>query len=164
MLLVATLPAIAAGVLLGVVTFAGARPLIDLMGEEAGGDVLPMVRVIAAFVPVAVAYEVLLAATRALDDLASTLVIDRIVRPVVQLVAILPVLAGASLPVVAAAWCAPFAVRACSSRRAGCGACCRPRRRPRSCRATARSPASSGATPGRAASRASSRRSSSAST
>ncbi len=109
-LLVATLPAIAAGVLLGVVTFAGARPLIDLMGEEAGGDVLPMVRVMAAFVPVAVAYEVLLAATRALDDLASTLVIDRIVRPVVQLVAILPVLAGASLPVVAAAWCAPFAV------------------------------------------------------
>lgn len=113
-LLVALVPVGAASVLLALACFLFAEPFASVTGGrgtdvQSSADGLRVLVVVLALTPL---YELLMAATRSLDHLTTTVVLDKLIRPVVQpLLVSVAVLAGASVPVVLLAWGAfyPFA-------------------------------------------------------
>ena len=112
-LVVALVPVLALGIASGAAMWVAAEPLADWIGGEGtdtrtAADCLRAMAVIMPFVPL---FETLLGATRALDDIKTSVVVDKIMRPLAQ-----PLLVGAAivsdlpLPVVCIAWGAFFPV------------------------------------------------------
>ncbi len=125
---VALASAVVGSVLLAAVVWITAPQLAVVMsrGDDSAGMV-PLLRVLAVLLPVAAAYEVMLAATRAHGTMRPTVLIDNIGRMGAQPLAALVVqAAGVGLIALAYAWSAPYllaalaaawALRAASRRR-----------------------------------------------
>lgn len=107
--------------LLGIVPVAGtsvagaaamivlAGPLAGLVSDGSSNDAMGMLRILALILPVAAGYELLLAATRGFGTMRPTVVVERLLRPVAQAVAILAVgLAGLGSQALVWAWGAPY--------------------------------------------------------
>ena len=86
-----------------------ADPLSSMFAEGSGDLVAGMLRSLAAAVPLAALHEVFLAGTRGFGTMRPTIMIERVLRPVLQPVAIVVVgLAGAEAGALALAWAAPY--------------------------------------------------------
>lgn len=87
-----------------------------LLGDGDAGTVGSMLRVLALAVPIAAVHEALLAATRGLGSLRSTVVVERVVRPLLQPLAIVAVaISDLGVAALAPAWAAPYAVAVAGS-------------------------------------------------
>ncbi len=112
-LVVALVPVVALGMVGAVAMWVAAEPLAQWIGgsgtdTETAADCLRAMALIMPFVPL---FEVLLGATRALDDIKTSVVVDKIVRPVIQPVLVgLAIAVDAPLPVVCVAWGAFYPV------------------------------------------------------
>ncbi len=105
------LPVAVAGLIGAGVLFLLADPVSRLFSADAGELVSQMLRVLAATVPIAALHEVLLAGTRGFGGMRPTIVVERMLRPALQPVAIVTVaLAGADASALALAWAAPYAI------------------------------------------------------
>ncbi|GAA1735178.1 polysaccharide biosynthesis C-terminal domain-containing protein [Luedemannella helvata] len=78
-------PVVAASVVAGAGLFLGAAPLARLADPGNPGEFATAVRVLAGFLPLAVATDTLLAATRGLHSVRATVVVDKLLRPGLQL-------------------------------------------------------------------------------
>lgn len=110
-LLASLLPVVIGSTVAGLVLLAATVPVEHLVtGSGSGsGHGLAIVVVLAVTMPVAAAYDVMTAATRALGTMRPTVLIERVLRPVVQLAAVaVAVAVGASTAVVVAAWTLPY--------------------------------------------------------
>ena len=116
----ALVPVIAVGVLAGTAVAAAGVHVLHVVTR--GVDVAhgaALIALVGAAIPVAAAYDVLTAATRGLGRMRPTVVIERLVRPILQLAFVLVVvLAGGGAFAVACAWIAPYAVAAVAAGRA----------------------------------------------
>ncbi|HZE34562.1 MAG TPA: polysaccharide biosynthesis C-terminal domain-containing protein [Actinoallomurus sp.] len=83
----------------------------SLAGTIGGGQVAPMLRVLAVFLPVAAAHDAILAATRGHSTMRPTVAIEKIFRQVAQVAGVLAVSLFTTDPVaLALAWALPYAV------------------------------------------------------
>lgn len=105
-------PVAAAGLLMGIVMFAFAKPLGDLLTNGAhGAELEPVVRVLAPFLPLQAVFTVALAATRGFGTMKPTVLIDKMGRPSAQvLLALVVVILGLSSVALAIAWAVPVAL------------------------------------------------------
>lgn len=104
---VALRPVLLLSLLLGVVMFAGAGTLSDVLldGSDTGATLL---RVLALTMPAIVVLDALLGATRGLGTMTPTAMIDRIARPGAQLLLTVVAAAAGSIVAVTAAWALPY--------------------------------------------------------
>jgi O-antigen/teichoic acid export membrane protein len=111
-LLASLLPVVAAATLAGLVLLAIAVPLQHLVvGAHSGGagHGMAIVVVLAVAMPFAAAYDVMTAATRALGSMRPTVLVERLLRPVLQLAGVAVAVAlDANPAVVVAAWTLPY--------------------------------------------------------
>lgn len=86
-----------------------AGPVADLVGSGSDPGGAAMVRVLALALPVAAAYELLLAATVGFGTMRPTVLVERLLRPVLQAAAVLSVgVLGLGSQALAWAWGAPY--------------------------------------------------------
>ncbi|GLY84926.1 oligosaccharide flippase family protein [Actinoallomurus iriomotensis] len=105
---VALVPVVAVACVAALVLFAAAPALSDSLG---GGQVAPMLRVLAVFLPVAAAHDAVLAATRGHSTMRPTVAIEKIFRQVTQVAGVLLVAVFTANPVALAfAWALPYLV------------------------------------------------------
>jgi O-antigen/teichoic acid export membrane protein len=103
---VALVPVVAVACAAGLVLIAVAPPLAHAIG---GGQVTPMLRVLAVFLPVAAAHDAVLAATRGHATMRPTVAIEKIFRQVAQVGGVLAVSVFTTDPVaLALAWALPY--------------------------------------------------------
>lgn len=103
------LPVLAASVVGGLAMLGLAGPVARLFASGETTGVAQMLRVLALAVPVAAVHDAMLAASRGLGSLRSTVVVERVVRPLLQLVAITTVAASdLGVETLASAWAAPY--------------------------------------------------------
>lgn len=103
-----TIGSTALGVVMAIVVYSLAGPLSGVLGESGGGDTRSMLRTIAIVLPFAGLYEVTMGSLRSCDKVLVSVVLDRIVRPVAQVGAMLAVAhGGAQSTSVAFAWALP---------------------------------------------------------
>ena len=109
-LLVATVPVIGLSVIVAVLAYVTAPALAPhLVGAEAASTMTLMLRALAVILPVAAAYEMVLAATRGAGSMRPTVVVDNIGRLGVQAVAVLVTyLAGGGALALILAWSLPY--------------------------------------------------------
>lgn len=108
---VALWPVLAAGALLGVVTFVFARPIADLSGGRHDAYLATLLRTLAPFLPLVALHDSALAATRGFGTMVPTVVLDKVARPAVQPLLILAVaVAEPSALLLAYAWAGPYAL------------------------------------------------------
>ena len=92
-----------------------ASQVAQFLVDAASVQAAEMLTVLAWALPVAATYELFLAVTRGLSKMKPTIVIERMVRPVLQVLAVLAVgLIGGNATTLALAWSAPYAVGLCS--------------------------------------------------
>lgn len=99
--------------LLGAAALAGLAPeVVALIGvPDDDGEGTLFVRLLAAFLPVAVLYDVLVAATQGFHTMTPTVLLEKVGRPTLQVVAMgLAVVLGGPAWVLPLAWVAPYAV------------------------------------------------------
>ena len=110
----ALVPVTVVGALAGAAVAVAGVHVLDLVtrgAEVAHGGAL--IVLVGAAVPVAAAYEVVTAATRGLGRMRPTIVIERLVRPTLQLVlVVVAIIAGGGAFAVVCAWIAPYGVAA----------------------------------------------------
>ena len=109
-LVVAAVPAVGLSVVVAVAIWFGAPSLAPvLVGTEAASTMVEMLRVLAVVLPVAAAYELVLAATRGAGSMRPTVVVDNVGRLGLQAVAVLVTyLAGGQALALALAWSLPY--------------------------------------------------------
>lgn len=109
---IALAPVIVGGVLVGCLLWVSATDLAPHLARNFPPDALaPLLRALGALLPVAPVATVLLAGTRGFGTMVPTVVLDRLVRPLMQPVAILLVLAaGLGTTAVVIAWALPVAL------------------------------------------------------
>lgn len=108
---VAVVPVLVASLIGAGVLSLVAGPLSSMFAEGSRDLVAGMLRTLAAAVPLAALHEVFLAGTRGFGTMRPTIMIERVLRSVLQPVAIVVVaLAGAEAGALALAWAAPYAV------------------------------------------------------
>jgi O-antigen/teichoic acid export membrane protein len=103
-------PVVVVAAVLGLALAVLAQPLADLI---LGGDPrsVPVLRVLAASLPILALSDAVLAGTRGFGTMRPTVLLDRIGRPVVQVVlAVLVIGAGLGAVAVTGAWVAPYAI------------------------------------------------------
>ncbi len=109
-LLAGFVPVGLASLVAAAVAIALAGPAARLVGSHDPDMVADMLRVLALGVPVAVFYDLLLAATRGYGTMRSTVVYERLLRPVVQLASVCAAAAAGVGPIgLTVAWVAPYA-------------------------------------------------------
>lgn len=112
-LLVAVIPVLLAGTLVGLVVHTFAEELAQGLAKGSAESVAPLLHILAPFLPAAPAATVLLAATRGYGTMLPTVLLDRIAKPALQPGAVLVVLAaGLGVGAVVLAWAAPIGVTA----------------------------------------------------
>jgi O-antigen/teichoic acid export membrane protein len=100
-------PVIVLSVIASVLMYVTAPELSDsLFGGQP--DAVGLVRVLAVFTPFVVLFDALLGATRGFGAMGPTALIDRLTRPLAQLILIVVAGSVAGLVAVAAAWAAPY--------------------------------------------------------
>lgn len=105
---VAVIPVVAVACLAALALTVAAPALAGAIG---GTDVTPMLRVLAAFLPVAAAHDAILAATRGHGSMRPTVAIEKIFRQVAQVAGVLVASVVTTSPVVLAlAWVLPYLV------------------------------------------------------
>ena len=105
---VALVPVVAVACAGALALFAAAPALAGSIG---GGQVAPMLRVLAVFLPVAAAHDAILAATRGHATMRPTVAIEKIFRQVAQVAGVLAVSVFNAGPVVLAfAWALPYLI------------------------------------------------------
>lgn len=109
------LPVLAVSALGGAVLFEFAPPIASAVVAADSGDFVTLLRVSAVLLPVAALSEAALAATRGFGEMRSTVVIDRILRPTLQLALMLIVALTGSGYLLSAAWAGPYLVAAALS-------------------------------------------------
>lgn len=103
------LPVIGTSLLGGAILFAIASPLAGWLSSSA--TMADLLRVLAIAIPLAAMNDIVLAATRGYGVMRPTVIIERIIRPALQPIAIIAVgLAGGGLGALAAAWAGPYIV------------------------------------------------------
>jgi len=108
-------PTMLYSVIIAVVVIAFADPLADLIGLG-GGESAASLRVLALTLPLATWNALTLAGTRAFGRMRATVAVDKIGRPVLQLVAVLAVsFSAAELVGMTLAWAVPYALAALAS-------------------------------------------------
>lgn len=121
-------PAVAMGLVLAIVMFACAPAIAHEVGDPRGQSV-GLLRLLAVLLPVAVCYDLCLGATRGFRTMRPTVLVEKVARPLAQLVLVFGALEigldsaigfGWALPYVGAALAAAFFLRA-QLRRAGVG-------------------------------------------
>ncbi|MFI6574629.1 lipopolysaccharide biosynthesis protein [Nocardiopsis sp. NPDC050513] len=105
LLRVAMGPAVAVAGLTGVLMVVFADPMARALSSE---DAATYLRLLAAFVPFAVMVDTALAATRAHHDMATTVVVDKVGRPLAQLGLVGAVALSGSAGLLALAWAGPY--------------------------------------------------------
>ncbi|HEY3504040.1 MAG TPA: polysaccharide biosynthesis C-terminal domain-containing protein [Actinocatenispora sp.] len=112
----ALLPVLVASVLAAVVLMVAAPYLARLpvlTGRHAqAGDFARQLRVLALFLPAAALSDTLLSATRGYRTMRPTALVDKVIRPSLQLAVLLVVLLSASTTLDTLAWAAPYTVSA----------------------------------------------------
>ena len=103
-------PVVAAGGLLGVVTYRFAPELADVFSRRGGqGQLIDFIRTFALFVPVSALSLAVFAATRGFATMRPTVVLDKVLRPALQpLLLLAAILAGAGSTVIALAYLGPY--------------------------------------------------------
>lgn len=101
----AVTPAAAAACALAAVLLVFADPVADALGDGAAGVYL---RLLAAFLPCAVLADAALAATRAHHDMAATVLVEKVGRPLAQLALVGAVAATGSAGLLALGWAGPY--------------------------------------------------------
>lgn len=103
------LPAVGLSALLTVGLYLAAPQISGLMGASSRGQMSTAIKVLAPFIPVAVAYNIVLAATRGFGSMRPTALIERVARVAVQCVGVAAVqLVSGSILLLALAWVAPY--------------------------------------------------------
>lgn len=105
---VALPPVAAAGVLLGVAGFVSAPWLAAALFEGEGGPAASYLRVLCAFLPVAALTEAFLAATRGFGTMRPSAFVERIGRPLTQVLLVLLVALLGSAALLPLAWAGPY--------------------------------------------------------
>jgi O-antigen/teichoic acid export membrane protein len=103
----------AAGLVAAVVVWALATPFAELLSEggDATGDTVSVIRMLAVLLPFAGVYEVAMGGLRAFDRVMIAIVLDRVLRPIAQVVAMLAVaFADGSSADAVLAWAGPTLV------------------------------------------------------
>nr|WP_083934409.1 polysaccharide biosynthesis C-terminal domain-containing protein [Nocardiopsis baichengensis] len=98
-------PVAAASLGLAAATAVLAEPLAELIGEP---DAALYLRLLAVFLPFAAVTEALLAATRAYHDMAATAAVEKVGRPLGQLLLVAGAAAAGSAGLLAVAWAGPY--------------------------------------------------------
>ncbi|WP_017626818.1 lipopolysaccharide biosynthesis protein [Nocardiopsis chromatogenes] len=105
LLCTALVPVAAASLALGAAMAVFAGPVAELAGEPGAAVYL---RLLAAFLPFAAVTEALLAATRAHHDMAATAAVEKVGRPLGQVLLVLGAAAAGSAGLLAVAWAGPY--------------------------------------------------------
>lgn len=112
-LIVALLPVLLVGTLVAIAVHASAGELARRLASGSAPVVAPLMRSLAPFLPAAPAATILLAATRGYGTMGPTVLLDRLIKPLLQPAAILGVLlAGLGVDAVVLAWAAPVGLAA----------------------------------------------------
>ncbi len=98
----------AAGAGLGLLVLAG--PVSRLLGGAETGDSATLIRLLAVFLPVAVGFDLGLAVTRGFDKMGPTVLLEKVLRPVLQLVLVIAVLRSHELALLGLGWVLPYAI------------------------------------------------------
>jgi O-antigen/teichoic acid export membrane protein len=102
-------PVVLAAALLGLLLAALAGPFARWAVDGDSGGVVTMLRVLAVLLPLAAAYDLLLAVSRGYSRMRPTVVLEKIGRPSAQLVAMIAIAVAGGGPVaLAVAWVAPY--------------------------------------------------------
>jgi O-antigen/teichoic acid export membrane protein len=110
-LFVAVVPVFVASAIAAVIMYLFAPQLASLFTNHDPEMVLPLVRILALFLPIAAPYTVFVAATRGFGTMVPTVVIDRLGKPALQpLLVVLVFAAGLGLSMVVLAWALPIAL------------------------------------------------------
>jgi O-antigen/teichoic acid export membrane protein len=112
-LFVSLAPVAIVGIIFAVISLALVTRISDVLDRQAGDplELIAYLRVFALFVPLASGLTVVLAATRAFGTMVPTVVLDRIVRPILQVLFLYVVLVqNAGGTSIALAWALPFCV------------------------------------------------------
>jgi O-antigen/teichoic acid export membrane protein len=105
---VALVPVVAVACVAALALILSAPALADMLG---GGRIVPMLRVLAVFLPVAAAHDAVLAATRAHGTMRPTVAIEKIFRQVAQVGGVLAASLFTTDPVgLALAWALPYLI------------------------------------------------------
>lgn len=112
LLRVALLPVVLASIGVAAVLAVAAPVLADgIGGGDTGGgsgELVTALRVLAAFLPVAALYDAVTAATRGYQDMTPTVLVERIGRPLAQLVLVAGALLAGSSALLVPAWSVPY--------------------------------------------------------
>jgi len=109
-LAIALVPVLVAGSVAATLVFVNAQELAAVFAKgSAPGEVAPLLRTLALFLPIASAYTVILAATRGFGTMVPSVLIDRVGRPTLQPILVLgTLLAGLGTTAVVLAWAGPI--------------------------------------------------------
>lgn len=104
---VACAPAVVTSSAIALAVIVFAHPLARLVGD-AQGSAVAAVRVLALVLPIAAAYDIIVAATRGMDQMGPTVVIEKIARPSAQFLLVMAVLAAGWTAAMSYAWALPY--------------------------------------------------------
>lgn len=116
MTVIAVVPALVASTIMAIVTFVLADPIGELFGHEFSAELADFVRAAAFTIPIGAVALVLLGGTRGHDTMAPTALLERILKPAVQIVCLLLAVAlGVSWFVLGALWAVAFPIMLAAS-------------------------------------------------
>lgn len=104
---IALAPVVGVSLLMGVVLLVVAEPVAGLLDEQHAGTIATYLRVLAFALPFAATSEGVLGATRGFGAMRPTVVVEKVARPIVQLLGIL-VLAAVGGAAIVVAWSFPY--------------------------------------------------------
>lgn len=109
---IALVPVTVVGVVMAVTMLALAEPLGRMVGGDDPSAAVGYLRGLAVFLPLAALADALLAATRGLGRMRATVAVDKLSRPLTQVLLTAVVIAVAAPGLLAVAWAAPYAAAA----------------------------------------------------
>ncbi len=108
LLRVALWPVLLASAGVGAVFVVAAPVLAEALGGGGEGELVTALRVLAVFLPVAAVYDAVTAATRGYQDMTPTILVERIGRPLAQLVLVTGAVLAGSTALLVPAWSVPY--------------------------------------------------------
>lgn len=108
LLRVALTPVVALSVLMAAVLLLTAGPLAEMLAGSSGSGAATAIRVLAVLLPLTTVSDTLVAATRGYGTMLPTVLLDKVGRPTVQLVAVVLAAATGSVALVTVGWAAPW--------------------------------------------------------
>lgn len=105
----ALVPVAVAGVVVGTALALLAEPLGRLVGGDDPSDAVRFLRGLAIFLPFAALTDALLAASQGFATMRATIVVEKLGRPLLQLILTVAVLAASASGLLAVAWAGPYA-------------------------------------------------------